>query len=661
MPPSGAHSPGQPRSPRPSEQGKEGTPPSPGLETVSSKPDKSDNVQDQLLGGRYRVLGALGSGGMGTVYEAEHVDIGRRMAIKILHASFNSDPELVKRFRREARAASQIGHPNIIEVTDFGTTADGCIFFVMELLHGQDLAQLMAETPQLPLERTLDIGLQICGALHAAHEARVVHRDLKPENIFLIPRDGRDVVKVLDFGVAMDFKQSDPDRSRLTSPGKAMGTPEYMSPEQATGAVVDRRADVYAASVMLYEMITGRLPYQGATLLELLRSKARDQPKPPSHFRSDVPTDLEAVLMKGLLNDPQQRPQTMLDLCTELQRCKDAWVSLTQSGATPASVPDASLSESAPTTPEMAYEDTRLRVPAAPLVPSRPGGIRRAWLWASLIVALGGLSAGAAILLWKPAATQPTQSATTAPDQRPSDEDGVPSPGASTARSPEDPKHIATVDNKRRATPSAPSTAAVSVKVPAVSASAETSRAETKLSLGEVERLLEWAKRAASNGRFTSPKGDNVRDLLARIDRDYPTHEGARKFRTKTYEQLLRKARRLQRRHRYDGAAALYEASIALFEKRKIPRIRLARLHLMQGRRALARHRYPLARQHARQALAAMPGNIRSLELLGDIAARRRQFKSAAKHFQAALDAHPKSRRHRKLLQRKLRKAKRRS
>ncbi|PID38870.1 MAG: hypothetical protein CSB49_03320, partial [Proteobacteria bacterium] len=176
-------------------------------EAISDDEIASDNLAGQTIGHRYRIQRRIGEGGMGAVYLAKHIDIGRQVAVKVLHAAYSNDTELVKRFRQEARAAAEIGHPNIIEVTDFGTTVDGRVYFVMEYLAGEDLAQVMAETRRLPIDRSLQITLQICEALHAAHEAGIVHRDLKPENVFLIEKDGRpDFVKILDFGVAINLE-----------------------------------------------------------------------------------------------------------------------------------------------------------------------------------------------------------------------------------------------------------------------------------------------------------------------------------------------------------------------------------------------------------------------------------------------------------------------
>src|SRR4029450_11912856 len=208
-----------------------------------------------LLAGRYRIKKLCGEGGMGRVYEAEHVEIGRRVAVKVLHPAYSRTPEVVERFRREARAASKVGHPNIVDVTDSGTTDDGSFFFVMEFIEGVELGLVIFKEGPMAVQRALHIGAQMCDALQAAHDAGIIHRDLKPENVLLITKEGQpDFVKVLDFGIAKSTEVEETAKSgrRLTRPGVAMGTPEYMAPEQAAGKPADPRSDIYAVGSILY-------------------------------------------------------------------------------------------------------------------------------------------------------------------------------------------------------------------------------------------------------------------------------------------------------------------------------------------------------------------------------------------------------------------------
>jgi len=294
----------------------------------------SASVVGTVVGGRYYVRRLCGEGGMGRVFEAEHIDIGRRVALKILHPAYSQTPDLVERLRREARAASKISHPNVVDVFDSGTTPDGAFFFVMEYLEGIELGELIYREGKLDVRRTLHIGGQICRALQAAHDARVIHRDLKPENVLILTRDGqKDFVKVLDFGIAksgeIDNLDNERDshgdiRRRLTHPGMTMGTPEYMAPEQAAGRPADPRSDIYAVGGLLYEMLSGKAPFEGANFMEILHKKATSMPVALSTLREDVPPALEALIMRSLAKEPDKRPQSMDEVARELSALSDS-------------------------------------------------------------------------------------------------------------------------------------------------------------------------------------------------------------------------------------------------------------------------------------------------------------------------------------------------
>jgi serine/threonine protein kinase/tetratricopeptide (TPR) repeat protein len=268
------------------------------LEFPKEEDSSGVDFTGRVIDSRYRVIRKIGEGGMGTVYAGEHVEIGKDVAIKILHPAYSTQQDLVERFRREARAASRIGHPHIIDVTDFGETEDGCAYFVMEHLDGIDLADVLSHERRLSPERACKIATQICRALAAAHAAGVIHRDLKPENIFLVARDGQaDFVKVLDFGIARSMGRA----RRLTNPGVAMGTPEYMAPEQAEGGAVDQRSDIYSVGALIYEMVSGSPP-QMSRDKELI---------PPRGIKADVPDELDRIAVRALEQDPALRYQSM--------------------------------------------------------------------------------------------------------------------------------------------------------------------------------------------------------------------------------------------------------------------------------------------------------------------------------------------------------------
>jgi serine/threonine protein kinase len=293
---------------------------------VEGSSDKQSSLPPSQLVGtvlddRYRIEGLIGEGGMGEVYAGEHVQIGRRVAIKVLHPLYSNEEEVVERFRREARAATAIGHPNIVDVTDSGTTPDGRAFFVMEQLDGVELADVIIEDGWLDPNRATRIAIQVCRGVGAAHKAGIIHRDLKPENIFLVNRDGEiDFVKILDFGIAKSTRMEMTRGGGLTQPGLAMGTPEYMSPEQAAGKVADGRVDVYSAGGLLYAMLTGRPPHQGSNVMEILTLKATKPPKPVREIRPEVPEELEKLCLQALARNPDDRPQSMEQLEYELRK-----------------------------------------------------------------------------------------------------------------------------------------------------------------------------------------------------------------------------------------------------------------------------------------------------------------------------------------------------
>ncbi len=286
-------------------------------------PQENSQIVGSVLQGRYSIKRLIGEGGMGRVYEAEHVEIGKRVAVKVLHPAYSRTPEVVERFRREARAASKIGHPNIVNVTDSGTTEDGSFFFVMEHIEGFELGYVIHKEGPLPVDRALRITEQMCQALQAAHDAGIIHRDLKPENVLLVSKEGPDFVKVLDFGIAKSADMEDNIKSgpgrKLTRPGVAMGTPEYMAPEQAAGKPADPRSDIYAVASILYEMLSATAPYDGDNVMEVLHKKANQAPKPLREIRPEIPPAVADLVNRGMARNPAARPQTMGDLAKEIQ------------------------------------------------------------------------------------------------------------------------------------------------------------------------------------------------------------------------------------------------------------------------------------------------------------------------------------------------------
>jgi serine/threonine protein kinase len=273
--------------------------------------------------GSYRIISLLGEGGMGFVYLAEHQKLGRKVALKMLRSEYANSPQVVRRFFAEAKAVNKISHEHIVEITDFIENDHGDNYFIMEYLKGTSLADAL-EHEQLPLERSLGIAAQTCSALAAVHEADIVHRDLKPDNIFLTERGGRrDFVKLLDFGIAKLLESDVSVPLQQTAAGVIMGTPEYMSPEQACGHPVDYRTDIYSLGVILYELTTGRKPFAASTFGEMIVSHTTEIPTAPAELEGlphPVPTELNDLILECLAKAPEDRPQSTREIEERLRR-----------------------------------------------------------------------------------------------------------------------------------------------------------------------------------------------------------------------------------------------------------------------------------------------------------------------------------------------------
>jgi tRNA A-37 threonylcarbamoyl transferase component Bud32 len=295
----------------------------------------ADPLAGKVISGRFRVEDLIGQGGMGKVYRARHLALERTVVLKMLKPQLLEDPTLVGRFEREAKAASRLNHPNVIQVLDFGRLEnDGTLYIVMEHVQGKDLRLVLRDEWPLAEERLCNIMAQVCSALGEAHVNDVIHRDLKPENVMVeARRDQPDHVKVLDFGIA---KILGPDLPALAkqgilqvvdggSPGLTRhdvvcGTPQYMAPEQATGSSLDERCDLYAVGVILYQMTTGHLPFDGMSSMEVLTRHVNEAPIPPRKRQPDAPISeaMERLILRALEKDPAMRPQTAEQFRDEL-------------------------------------------------------------------------------------------------------------------------------------------------------------------------------------------------------------------------------------------------------------------------------------------------------------------------------------------------------
>ena len=278
----------------------------------------SQDLVGQIIGERYHVLRRLGEGGMGQVYLAEHVKMGRRSAVKVMHPGMVHDPDAISRFNREASNASRITHPHVAAIYDFGETADGIVYLAMELVDGEPLTAILERGGALPPARAALLVRQTADALGAAHELGIVHRDLKPDNIMVTRgRDGADCVKVVDFGIA---KAGAGDNQKVTRTGLVVGTPEYMSPEQLAGDPLDGRSDVYALGLVAFNMLTGTLPFPSETAQEAMIMRLTDRPRTLAEMRADVawPAAVQAAMDRALARDVRERYATAPEFARDL-------------------------------------------------------------------------------------------------------------------------------------------------------------------------------------------------------------------------------------------------------------------------------------------------------------------------------------------------------
>jgi eukaryotic-like serine/threonine-protein kinase len=361
--------PGEPVDPTvPVELGRSGSTPPPAA--------RVDPYLGKTIDGRYIVESILGEGGMGVVYRGRHKVIDKKVAIKILRGDLAKDPQITERFLMEARAASSIGNPHIVDISDFGQLADGCTYFVMEFLDGKSLTQALNEGRPFSASRLSHVGKQIAHGLAAAHAASIVHRDLKPDNVMLVTRGGeKDFVKVLDFGIAKVGNAA----MRMTRAGTVFGTPHYMSPEQAAGTAVDHRTDIYSLGVIMYEMAAGKTPFDADNAMGVLTQHMYRAPVRLLELvpQVNVPPGLDAVIQKCLSKKPEQRYAAMEELVADLEKI--------DAGAVPGALSEMMARSGGFNVPADYFRNSRM----PEVVPATPAGLpRKRWPLYAVIAAV---------------------------------------------------------------------------------------------------------------------------------------------------------------------------------------------------------------------------------------------------------------------------------
>jgi serine/threonine-protein kinase len=362
-----------------------------------SSPDRP--LLGKVVDQRYRVLEHIGSGGMADVYEVEHVSLGRRLAMKVLRQTRASNPQLARRFRREARAASRLESEHVVSIHDYGILPEGFPYFVMELLHGQNLRSLLWAEQRLPVARAVNIAIDVCLGLHAAHSAGLVHRDLKPENLWLSRGDdGRELCVLLDFGVARF------DGAHTTGDGVLVGTARYMSPEQiGSEHAPGPESDLFSLGVLLYESLTGVPPFNADSLERTLFRILNEAPKPASALCEEIPAELSSVLERVMSKRPEQRYPSALDFAAHLR----PFAGVTRLLPSLAIANGHGLTEQT-----LAEEPSVSATPYGEAVPDSVRQPKRDRRVAALSFATGLLLGGAALFWLRPEAKQPPVAAT---------------------------------------------------------------------------------------------------------------------------------------------------------------------------------------------------------------------------------------------------------
>ena len=514
----------------------------------------SELMPGLIIRDKYQILEKIGAGGMATVYRVKHLAFNEERAIKVVSSKLMDDPNFIKRFRTEAVITRKLQHPNAVRVDDLDTTEDGRLFMVMEYVRGRDLRSVIRDSGPLPLDRTLHITWQVASALATAHQSGITHRDIKPENILLVPQAGRELVKVLDFGIAK-VREGAMDVGggyTATQTGMVVGTPQYISPEQAmgrSGDQIDGRADLYSLGVVIYEMLTGKQPFESDTAMGLLLHHLQTAPTPPHLLCPDlnIPPAISRVLLKALEKEPAKRFQNANQLLEALSAAKneaeapglatraitptvmaaavtpppDSMATMPMSaGSAPASVPAVAAARPkpalAPIDKTIAIAPPRKTPAPAPRAASRPVPAppsRRRWLVPVLVAVLvvGGLAMVArrrhkvAVAAKTPAVQPVATPSPSSPEPAPAVQQ-VPA----AAVKPETPRPAVAKD--------APSAAAVKRDEPAPAASVPAADANLPdvarpVMDPEVKRLLLLGKQQYENGRYGQAMA-NFRSVL---------------------------------------------------------------------------------------------------------------------------------------------------
>ncbi len=615
----------------------------------------------RVVAQRYRIESLIGIGGMGAVFKVTHLALGKSFALKVLHEMYTRDADIIARFMREARAATQTGHPNIIDVLDIGTTDDDQVYFVMELLEGHHLGAVVRAQGPMAMRRAVHIARQICRALAAAHEVGIIHRDLKSENVILTLRGkDPDFVKVLDFGIC---KHVNADASQ-TSPGLVMGSPDYMAPEQGAGLEATVASDVYSVGCILFEMITGRLPFEGRNAIDVLMQKGAREAVRATTFRPEMPEALADVIGRCLSRAPATRPPSMRALEYELTRAVDGRATAVAAVLGLGGSGD-SLEGRAPDDPSPAASASFHRAAIAALDAPPPGytapertvvgpppmrpvpatvSVRGqhpaiAAVKALLFVALGGLLAAAVVVALRPELLERVAAgeAADAIDRgAPTTEDAPAEPTPEAKPEPRVvPKTPEPADAKAQLPPVVPPPTEPSP--PPEPAPSEVAKAP------DAAQLVEMAKTAVKEKHWREPAEGSLALALTNLGLVDPGNPAITKMREAAEAALLPAATVALDRRRWNGAVKAYRDLVAVYPEHEVARAGLAEA-LFQQARVYKRHRdWNAVLTSADELLVVLPDDFRAVMLRAEALMGLRRYGEAKSAYAEAKKLKPRN------------------
>lgn len=568
----------------------------------------------RVAGDKYKLKSLVGIGAMGAVYEAEHLTLGRIFALKVLHPEHGLRPELVDRMWREAQAATRTGHPNIVNVIDTGMLSEDEPYLVMELVQGDDLGQILEDKSRLDVRRAVDVAIQLCRALAAAHAVGIIHRDIKPENIMVTESDdGSRKVKLFDFGLCGDAEEIS---ASLTTPGMVLGSPDYMAPEQAAGAPATPAFDMYSLGSVLFKMLSGRVPFQGRNAIDVLMKKGAMAAPSVRTLVPEVPRSVDAIVSECLDRDPGRRPGSAADLERRLEHCFDA-EPLTEAGT-----PHGLEGVPSPT------ESLKIEAGASLITVHQQAAAAHSKAGAARTAATSRLRRGL-IALAVCAGIGATMWKILGAEERPA------SPEEAAPTAPRTTSSARGAPNEETA-PAGDLRPGVAAPTPALEAGGA---ADGPM---DAAALTQACERAITDERWTEPPGDNVREYLAQLETLDPKNSALETLRAASVGVLAERGVDDLKAERWAEAAANFRPLLRIVPDHKEAKTGLVKALARDGWRARRAGEHLEALQAADEILTVQPENFSASRLRASSLLSLKRYEEAVVAFRAAMRLRPK-------------------